>query len=168
MHLFPSIQPPKKKVLKDMRLQVSVGQFSEGNLSEAKVSILQCRAALKQPLDLYNIREIDASLGKTLETIYASHQAWLRSEGAQPWRWTACASRTCASHLSCQVRGMATIAKKTHSCLNPCSCLPDLAGRVYVDTCEYPLMTYWASAVSPAQFDKVHIFSKLQGRSMYN
>lgn len=84
MHLFPSIQPPKKKVLKDMRLQVSVGQFSEGNLSEAKVSILQCRAALKQPLDLYNIREIDASLGKTLETIYASHQAWLRSEGAQP------------------------------------------------------------------------------------
>ena len=43
-----------------------------------------CRAALKQPLDLYNIREIDASLGKTLETICASHQAWLKSEGAQP------------------------------------------------------------------------------------
>ena len=45
---------------------------------------LWCRAALKQPLDLYNIREIDASLGKTLETIYASHQAWLKSESAQP------------------------------------------------------------------------------------
>ena len=43
-----------------------------------------CRAALKQPLDLYNIREIDTGLGKTLETIYASHQAWLKSGGAQP------------------------------------------------------------------------------------
>ncbi len=39
---------------------------------------------MKTPLGLYNVREVDSSLGATLETLQASHAAWLQGDPAQP------------------------------------------------------------------------------------
>lgn len=45
--------------------------------------MLHRRCALKTPLGLYNVREVDSSLGATLETLQASHAAWLRGDASQ-------------------------------------------------------------------------------------
>ena len=42
------------------------------------------RSSLKTPLGLYNVREVDSSLGATLETLQASHAAWLRGDPSLP------------------------------------------------------------------------------------
>lgn len=43
-----------------------------------------CRAAQEQSLDLYNVREVDSALGNSLETLHASHRAWLAGGGQGP------------------------------------------------------------------------------------
>lgn len=36
----------------------------------------RCRAALRQPIDLFDVRRFDAQLGQSLEMLAAAHRAW--------------------------------------------------------------------------------------------
>lgn len=45
---------------------------------------MACRAVLGQQLDLYNVRDIDTSLGISLEKFVAAHKAWTSSDKLQP------------------------------------------------------------------------------------
>lgn len=43
-----------------------------------------CRVALGRPVDLFSIREFDSAMGTSLETLQASHRAWLKGNKSVP------------------------------------------------------------------------------------
>ena len=55
-----------------------------GNFSSAT---WRCRAALRRPIDLFDVRRFDAQLGQSLEMLAAAHRAWqaggLRAAGVR-------------------------------------------------------------------------------------
>ncbi|KAK9826455.1 hypothetical protein WJX81_000175 [Elliptochloris bilobata] len=81
--LFPAPLPPSErapggKVVERFRLlgRAMAKALQDSRLLDLPLSYLFYRTALGRPVDLYDVRRVDALLGASLERLAASHRAW--------------------------------------------------------------------------------------------